>query len=518
MFTGIKSLLIKKYSILIFFLILILASFLRLNKISDYMTFLGDEGRDVLVVREILRGDLTLLGPRASAADFYLGPIYYYFMAPFLFFSNYHPVGPAIMVALFGIATVFFIFKIGKEFFGDLAGLLAAALYAVSPLVIIHSRSSWNPNIWPFFSILTLYFAYKGVEYRSLKFLALSGLFLGIALQLHYLSIFLGGIAVFFLLFSVLFSNKKARNYILLVKRYLALLLGFALGFSPFLFFEIRHSFPNTKTILNFIFFSGNVSGSGNFKEIIDNVFFRLFGRLITNYPQPEQVSVSTDTIAAIGFYLTLLLGISSSLFVVYKFIETRSSKFLLISLWLILGVLFFGLYKKPIYDYYLGFMFPLPFLLTGALFSLLFNKNIFWKAIAIASFTFLFYINLTNGPLKYPPNAQYEQVKMISEFILKKTEGKPFNFALITGGNSDHAYRYIFETEGYHPITIQNPQIDPERRSVTDQLLVICEENPCQPLGHSLWEVAGFGRAEIAGEWQVSVLKVYKLVHYDGK
>ena len=122
MFTGIKSLLIKKYSILIFFLILILASFLRLNKISDYMTFLGDEGRDVLVVREILRGDLTLLGPRASAADFYLGPIYYYFMAPFLFFSNYHPVGPAIMVALFGIATVFFIFKIGKEFFGDFAG------------------------------------------------------------------------------------------------------------------------------------------------------------------------------------------------------------------------------------------------------------------------------------------------------------------------------------------------------------------------------------------------------------
>jgi len=155
--------------------------------------------------------------------------------------------------------------------------------------------------------------------------------------------------------------------------------------------------------------------------------------------------------------------------------------------------------------------------LLTGALFSSLFNKNIFWKAIAIASFTFLFYINLTNGPLKYPPNAQYEQVKMISEFILKKTEGKPFNFALITGGNSDHAYRYIFETEGYHPITIQNPQIDPERRSVTDQLLVICEENPCQPLGHSLWEVAGFGRAEIAGEWQVSVLKVYKLVHYKG-
>lgn len=507
----------RNYATLAVFLIIILAAFLRLNKISDYMTFLGDEGRDVLVVREILRGDLTLLGPRASAADFYLGPIYYYFMAPFLFFSNYHPVGPAIMVALFGIATVFLVFKIGKEFFGDVAGLFAAALYAVSPLVITHSRSSWNPNIWPFFSILTLYFAYKGVENKSLRFLALSGLLLGIALQLHYLSIFLGGILVFFLLFSVLFSDKKARNYIVLAKGYFALLLGFALGFSPFLFFEIRHSFPNTKTIINFIFFSGNVSGGGNFRTIIDNVFFRLFGRLLTNFPSPEQVSINTDIIAAIGFYLTLLLGVSSSVLILYKFLTTRSLKFLLISLWLILGVLLFGLYKKPIYDYYFGFMFPLPFLLTGALLSFLFKKNIFLKIIAIVSFASLFYVNLTNGPLKYPPNAQYEQVKMIAEFVLEKTEGKPFNFALITGGNSDHAYRYIFETEGYHPVTIQNSQIDPERRSVTDQLLIICEENPCQPLGHPLWEVAGFGRAEIAGEWQVSVLKVYKLVHYKG-
>lgn len=507
----------KNKAVIALFIILILASYLRLYKIDGYMTFLGDEGRDVLVARDILKGDFTLLGPRASAADFYLGPIYYYFIAPFLFLTNYHPVGPAIMVALFGIATVYLVYKIGKEFFGTIAGLISASLYAVSPLVILHSRSSWNPNIWPFFSILTLYFAYKGIEYKSLKFITLSGLFFGIALQLHYLSIFLGGILVFFLLLSALFSNKKTKSYAILVKEYFALLLGFLLGFSPFLFFEIRHSFPNTKTILNFIFFSGNVSGGGNFRAIVDNVFFRLFGRLLTNFPSPEQVSINTDIIAAIGFYLTLLLGVSSAVFVLYRFLSTRSLQFLLVSLWLILGVLFFGLYKKPIYDYYFGFMFPLPFLLTGALLSSLFNKKMFWKAIAIASFTSLFYINLANGSLRYPPNAQYEQVKMISEFLLEKTEGKPFNFALITGGNSDHAYRYIFEVRGRHPIAIQNPQVDPERKSVTDQLLVICEENPCQPLGHPLWEVAGFGRAEIAGEWQVSVLKVYKLVHYKG-
>src|SRR5947209_19931183 len=91
---------------LLFILILLLAAFLRLYRIQDYMTFLGDEGRDVLVAYNILHGHFTLLGPTASVGGFYFGPIYYYFMAPALFLANYNPVGPAIMVALFGIATV----------------------------------------------------------------------------------------------------------------------------------------------------------------------------------------------------------------------------------------------------------------------------------------------------------------------------------------------------------------------------------------------------------------------------
>ena len=67
-------------------------------------------------------------------------------------------------------------------------------------------------------------------------------------------------------------------------------------------------------------------------------------------------------------------------------------------------------------------------------------------------------------------------------------------------------------------PVTIQNIAIDPKRTSVTDQLFVVCESLPCHPLGASLWEISGFGRAEIVGEWQVSVVKVYKLIRYQEK
>ena len=74
--------------------------------------------------------------------------------------------------------------------------------------------------------------------------------------------------------------------------------------------------------------------------------------------------------------------------------------------------------------------------------------------AISAVSIVALLAINISGQPFQYPPNKQYEQVKSISEFILEKAGGKPFNFALITGGNSDHAYRYIFEVEGNPPVT----------------------------------------------------------------
>ena len=176
---------LKNKSAILIIAILILAGFLRLYQISAYQTFLGDEGRDVLVAKGILEGKLTLLGPRASAGDFFTGPIYYYMMAPFLLLFHYDPVGPAVMIALLSVATVYLIYLFGKEWFGGKAGLYAAALYAVSPLVIAYSRSSWNPNPMPFFSLLILYIINKAIARYSWKKFLLAGVLFGIAFQSH---------------------------------------------------------------------------------------------------------------------------------------------------------------------------------------------------------------------------------------------------------------------------------------------------------------------------------------------
>ena len=50
----------------------------------------------------------------------------------------------------------------------------------------------------------------------------------------------------------------------------------------------------------------------------------------------------------------------------------------------------------------------------------------------------------------------------------------------------------------------------------VTEQLIVVCEDKECQPLGYPLWEVAGFGRAEIDQIEEHPVgIKIIRLKHH---
>lgn len=506
----------KNLYLLLSILIVIIAAFIRLYRISDYMTFLGDEGRDVLVVKHILEGHLTFLGPRSSAGDFFMGPIYYYLITPFLWLFNFNPVGPAVMVALFGIVTVYFVYYVGKYFFDEKAGLIASMLYAISPLVIAYSRSSWNPNIMPFFCLLSIFLTYKAVKENQIKFFILIGFLLGIAIQLHYITLFLIVILTVYLLFANLYENGF-KKITALIKNYSLILVGFIVGFSPFLVFEVRHGFPNIKTILKFILLQGTNSEykepAAPFFSIVSDVFTRLFARLAAFYPPLEQTYTMDKTQLFVWKFLTLLLAFIS-IILIFKIKDKL--KVALFSLWLFLGVFLFGFYKKPIYDYNLVFMFPLPFLLIGNTLSFFMQKKSYLlKTFSIICFVSLIYVNLLGFPFLSEPNRQLEQVKKISKFVFDKADSRPFNFALITGGNSDHAYRYFFELWKNSPVTIENVQNDPERKTATDQLLVVCESIPCEPVGNSLWEVAGFGRAEIVGEWNVSVVKVYKLVHY---
>ena len=61
----------------------------------------------------------------------------------------------------------------------------------------------------------------------------------------------------------------------------------------------------------------------------------------------------------------------------------------------------------------------------------------------------------------------------------------------------------------------IKNQKPKPLEEIITDQLLVICESEKCEPLGHPIWEIAGFGQAEITGKWHVVTVDIFRLIHF---
>lgn len=484
--------------ILILILILVLAAAFRLYRIREYIVFLGDEGRDVLVVkRMIVDKKFTLLGPITSVGSMYMGPIYYYFMAPFLWLWNFDPVGPAVMVVIFSLLTIILLYKLGNDFFDSNIGLIAAFLYSIGRLPVLYGRSSWNPNIVPFFSILIIYSMLKVVAANEKKYLILAGLSLGILIQLHYVT---------FLMIPVIIICLALIRFRLSLKYYLSALVGFLALYSPFLLFEIRHRFVNTLAVWRFFWQQKNESGSSIlpfFSTAID-VSVRLFWRLIV---------IDNAEISKI-----FIIGLAFALFYYWhknrQQVKIRKSISVLF-IWLIVGVVSFGLYRGVIYDYYFGSLFTLPYLLTAILIYTLWKKGSIYKSAAMIMVLVYIIFNFKHSPLAIEPNNLLKNTQTIAKFIFDKAGNKPYNFALIAGQNSDHAYRYFLEIWKNPPLTIVNPQIDPQRKSVASDLYVVCEEKICQPLGHSLWEIAGFGRAEIIEEWQVSTAKVFHLKHY---
>jgi 4-amino-4-deoxy-L-arabinose transferase-like glycosyltransferase len=504
--------------------IILFGAYLRLHRISEYMTFLGDEGRDMLIVKRMLVDHkFTLLGPTASVGGFFLGPIYYYFMLPFVWLFHLDPIGPAIMVALFGVATIYLVYRFASEVFDEITGLLCASLYAISPLVIAYSRSSWNPNIVPFFSTALMYVLWKTSFNRNKQLLFYVGIIFGIGLQLHYLFLFLFPVIVIFLFF---YRYKESILY------YLYGLVGFIIGYSFFLIFEIRHGFPNTRSIIQFIFF-GKETGfiPQTMMATMSDVLYRLYGRLIFRIPPPEQLNSYTNIwqyMWPLSVWCTIIATLCASIaYVIHVIVSkrikglpkennNRFSAIILFLFWLGVPILLFGLYHKGIYDYYFGLFFALPFLLVGMIIWLLRQSRI-GQIIAYILVSILLYINWLGMPFRTPGNNQLRQTKTIARAALDKTNGQKFNFALMTGANSDHAYRYFFEIWGNPPVVIENYDNDPKRTTVTDQLIVICEQSDCHPLGSPLWEIAGFGRADITDQWPISFVNIIRLVHYKG-
>lgn len=487
----------NKVEFTILCLIILTATFFRFYKIDQYMTFLGDEGRDALVIRGILVDHhIPLIGPPTSVGNMYLGPLYYYMMVPPMMIFWMNPVAAAGMVALVGVLSVIIIYYLARVWFGTEAAVLAATLYTFSPITITYSRSSWNPNPAPFFALLAILGFFKAHRSGNFLWMILTGAAVAATLQMHYLALILlptFGLLWLYELILLMRGKLQRRNF--LTGTVLGI-LAFLIIISPLFFFDLRHGFMNYKAITSFFFGKGS-SVSFNPLEILSSIPRIYFHDLIGRY-----LAVENRLLSAIISILVLI----PLLIAVYLRVNGKSLRwvFLCLGVWLVVGIFGLALYRSPIYDHYLGFMNPTPFLLLGGLIYYIGQR---WKKVVVACLLVLLVLmNLTRLPLLQTPANELQRTQQIAHFVIAKSKDKPFNFALLSKNNYDSAYQFYLEQYGHAPLKV------PENK--TDQLFVVCEDQECQPINNPKYEIAAFGWATIETEQNFDGVKVFKLIH----
>ncbi len=475
---------------------LVIGAFLRLFRLQEFTVFLSDQGRDALIVKDIVTlHHFPLIGAPTSIGQVFLGPAYYYLVAPFLFLFNFNPVGLVYGVAIYVLLGAIACYLIIKKEIGLQVALIFSFLVLFSSVQIELSRFSWNPNLLPLSAFFSLYFLYKLFEKNSLLYAVLFGFFLGLAIQFHYLALLLiPAIGVYYL--YNFYVRKSLRQSLFHAKTFLLYvltpLLSFITSISPLILFDLRHGFINVTNFLRLFTEQKNTPHELLSTRLlsVNNAFYNLFFH--------TEISVS------------MAVFISALLFVIYIIVSRRKNIPLFIhlnALVVFLFIIFFAFLQTPRHIHYFTPIYLSFSIVLAYLFSLLLDvKRVGVIALSLCLLLFA-WLNLHNLPFFVPVgNGQINHAKHVADFMIPKIGNKPFNIATWPIYFTEDNYVYFLSLGGHTPA-------DRRKLEITDQLFVLCNEEPCKVVNSPSWNISMFGKAKIDTMWEIEGIKVYKLV-----
>lgn len=261
---------LKKLDIpLAVFGLVVLAFVLRIAWLKDNLFFGFEQGRDFLKMRDILAGDLVLVGPNTDIPGFFHGALSYYIpLIPFYFFKGNPYLVLVTLIALNSLAIIP-LYKLVKVWFNQQTALVACLLYAISYSAIVYARWLSNPNLIPFLTIMYLYFL--SLVPKNWKYLLLAAGVYGV--MLHLILIVPLTLAIPTL---VIFKKLKVSISKTQVVAALAVL---ALTLSTYFVFEIKNGFIMTTSFLGSRVNSGNflVANTAFINQFIDEAIDSTF-------------------------------------------------------------------------------------------------------------------------------------------------------------------------------------------------------------------------------------------------
>lgn len=474
---------------------MIIGTFLRLYNIPGSMMFLGDQGRDAIIVKRIFTDfDPVFIGPVTSVGNMYLGPLYYYFMLPWLMLTYPSPVGPAYGVAILGIITVFLMYHFGKKLVGEQAAIIGTTFFALSSTVVNNTRFSWNPNPAPFVSLCMIYFTYMAWR-KNPKYWIFVSLFFSILIQLHYLTLLSAAGAGVIWLFH-LFELKKHKNK--LKKLFISTLIAFLVfvgSLTPIILFDLKHDNLNAQA------FTQMVLGKDNFKQ---NQDIPLLDKATTIAKETHGRGMHILFEISIGkqrqlntWLLVFTLIILVALAINHKKFKLKNDDFYgetVVLVYLFTAIIGTSFYGHSIFDHYISYLFPVTFLTFGIVIAAISSRSFIAKVMSMTFFFYFLAFNFNKYNLKTQSWSVFD-VKRTADTILERVEkGEKYNIVLLsnTGDIDGQSYRYFLETSPTPPVRTEN-------RGEVETLFVINEDQIIKDVTKSpIYEIVVFPDKDI--------------------
>lgn len=439
-------------AVIIFLLVVALAAFSRLYKLSDYLHFASDEGRDAFLVEKIINEkNIFVLGPMASFTGFALGPLYYLLMAGGYLLSVGNPVSSAYLVALSNIAAIAMLFWFMNKVFGLRPAFFSTSLFALSFRAVVYSRWSWNPNPLPLFAVLLLVCLYYLARGRRFQCLWVMGVFacLSAMLQLHATAIIFVPIL---LAWFIIVRPRGIPWY-----SWFAGAAVFELLYLPILIYDFQNSWSNAQ---------GTLRAALEVAYIPDK-----WAKLIDVFRQIESglsVFMGDHTFKQILWAIMILAFI----FACRRFWRLWKARRQLsadekvhYAIWWFWGLtaifsfIIFYAFTAPVFTHYFSYLAPSLFAILGLWLAHWWGRGKWWRTIAYLAFLFLLTLNvtmliqqaqaLTRGELYRGYGVPWGDQMAAVKYLKEASADRPANYSIVSTFVWDHAMAYNLHWAG---------------------------------------------------------------------
>ncbi len=267
----------------------------------------------MLAIYDIVHNhELTLLGPPSSFAlpggrMFFFGPLIYYVPIPAVIMFGWNALVISYYLILVQFGAFMILLYALKRRFGFKTAIFFGIIFALSPTMVNFSRFLWNANLLiPICCLLLAAHLFLPATGRIKNFglILAIGILWGLGFQAHYS----------FVIVSICSFIALVRQKLVSLKHLVLIVLGFCIGFSPLIVFDLKHRFYNAETMVLYLLsqINGKNSAPGSWAiQYFLFIFpFAFFGaaRLLNRIWQSKRIIVIPILVVYIYWSLSQLL------------------------------------------------------------------------------------------------------------------------------------------------------------------------------------------------------------------